>query len=65
MERIVVQKKKKKRQQSMPRPMEILPRAILGTRAKGSPAPACTNQKGAQNTKIDQTGDTNTDVETQ
>jgi len=68
MERNVGQKKvnknknKKLRQQSMPRPVEIFSRAILGTRAIGSPAPACSNQKGAQNTKSYQTGDTNTDV---
>jgi hypothetical protein len=57
--------KKKKEQQSMPRKMEIFSRAILGTRAIGSSAPVCTNQKGAQNTKNDQTGDTNTEVATQ
>ena len=49
----------------MPRPMEIFSRSILGTRATGSLAPACTNQKGAQNIKSDQTGYTNTDVATQ
>jgi hypothetical protein len=70
MERTIGQKKKKLkikklRQQSMPRPMQIFSRAILGTRAIGSPTPACTNQKGAQNTKSDQTGETNTDVATQ
>jgi len=48
----------------MPRPKEIFSRAILGTRATGAVAPACTNQK-AQNTKSDQTGNTNTDVATQ
>jgi hypothetical protein len=49
----------------MPRPMEIFSSAILGTRAMGSTAPACTNQKGTRNTKSDQTEDTYTDVATQ
>jgi len=49
----------------MPRRMEIFSRAILGTRAVGAPVPACTNQKGTQNTKSDQTENTNTDVATQ
>jgi hypothetical protein len=51
-------KNKKVQQQSMPRPMEIFSSAILGTRVIGSPALACTNQKGARNTKSDQTEDT-------
>jgi len=49
----------------MPRPMEIFSSPILSTRAIGSPAPACTNQKGERNTKSDQTEDTYTDVATQ